>query len=174
MPTPQSSQLVPDSVAKKNLSQFVGFEIAGQQYAFRIEQIQEIVILEQVTKTPQVADYVEGVSNLRGSIIPIINLRMLFGLDAKPADGETRTIVVNVGERTMGCTVDQVTQVMRIPEESIQPAPETVTSNGATYISGFARHNGRLLILLNIDELLDPRKLDQVRQAAAPDWPRQG
>jgi purine-binding chemotaxis protein CheW len=157
---------VTSSVAKRNSSQFVGFQLAGQEYAFRIEQIQEIVILQQVTKTPQVPEYVEGVSNLRGSIIPIINLRSLFGLEPKTADADTRTIVVNVGARTMGCTVDLVSQVMRIPEENIQAAPETVTSGGAHYIAGFARHNGRLMILLDIDELLDPTKLDQVQQAA--------
>lgn len=154
---------------KRNTSQFVGFQIAGQEYAFRIEQIQEIVILEQVTKTPQVPAYVEGVSNLRGSIIPIINLRKLFGLEPKAVDAETRTVVVNVGERTMGCMVDMVSQVMRIPEENMQPAPETVTANGAHYISGFARQNGRLMILLDIDELLDPGKLEQVSQAAIQD-----
>ena len=145
---------------KKNSSQFVGFQVAGQEYAFRIEQIQEIVILDQVTRTPQVPEYVEGVSNLRGSIIPIINLRKLFGLEPKPADSETRTIVVNVGQRTMGCTVDMVSQVLRIPQENIQPAPETVTADGAHYISGFAKLEGRLMILLDIDELLDPEQLD--------------
>ncbi len=108
----------------KNTSQFVGFEIDGQQYAFRIEQIQEIVILDQVTPTPQVATHVEGVSNLRGEIIPIVNLRKLLGLPSKPKDGETRTIVVNVGDRTMGCTVDSVSQVIRISNENIQPAPK--------------------------------------------------
>lgn len=166
MSTRQSANLLSQSpAAKKNLSQFVGFQVAGQEYAFRIEQIQEIVILERVTKTPQVPEYVEGVSNLRGSIIPIINLRKLFGLEPKPVDGETRTIVVNVGQRTMGCTVDMVSQVMRIPEEEIQPAPETVTANGAGYVAGFARQNGRLMIVLDIDELLDPTKLDQVGQS---------
>jgi len=175
MPAPQPANVGSPSVAKhKNSSQFVGFQIANQEYAFRIEQIQEIVILDQVTKTPQVPNYVEGVSNLRGSIIPIINLRNLFGLDPKPVDSETRTIVVNVGERTMGCTVDMVSQVVRINEETIQPAPETVTAGGANYIAGFARQNGRLMILLDIDELLDPRKLEQVNQAALPDLPRQG
>ena len=144
-------------------SQYVGFEVDGQHYAFQIEQIQEIVILEQVTRTPQVADYIEGVSNLRGSIIPIINLRRLFGLDPKPSDGETRTIVVNVGERTMGCTVDAVSQVIRIPEESIQPAPDTVTVDGANYVFGFAKLDDCLVILLDIDELLSPDRLDQVR-----------
>jgi purine-binding chemotaxis protein CheW len=157
------------AAAKKNSSQFVGFQLAGQEYAFRIEQIQEIVILKQVTTTPQVPDFVEGVSNLRGSIIPIINLRRLFGLEPKPHDGETRTIVVNVGSRTMGCTVDMVSQVMRIPEENIQAAPETITAGGAHYIAGFARHNGRLTILLDIDELLDPAKLDKVGIAGMPD-----
>jgi purine-binding chemotaxis protein CheW len=151
--------------SRKNSSQFVGFQLAGQDYAFRIEQIQEIVILDKVTKTPQVPEYVEGVSNLRGTIIPIINLRKLFGLEPRPVDSETRTIVVNVGARTMGCTVDMVSQVLRIPEEEIQPAPETVTANGAGYIAGFARQEGRLMILLDIDELLDPARLDQVSQA---------
>ena len=117
---------------RRNTSQFVGFELDGQAYAFRIDQIQEIVILNQVTKTPQVPDFVEGVANLRGSIIPIINLRKLFRLTPRESDGNTRTIVVNVGERTMGCTVDLVSQVIRIPEENIQSAPETVTGNGAT------------------------------------------
>jgi purine-binding chemotaxis protein CheW len=175
MSTRQLPNVVTHAVAKKtNSSQFVGFQIAGQDYAFRIEQIQEIVILDKVTKTPQVPDYVEGVSNLRGSIIPIINLRKLFGLEPKPVDAETRTIVVNVGQRTMGCTVDMVSQVVRVPEEEIRPAPETVTAGGANYIAGFARQKDRLMILLDLDELLDPSKLDQVGQAAMPDISRQG
>ena len=147
----------------KNSSQFVGFQVADQEYAFRIEQIQEIVVLDQVTKTPQVPDYCEGVSNLRGSIIPIINIRKLFGLEPKPADGETRIIVVNVEDRTIGCTVDMVSQVIRIPDENIQPAPEAVTADGADYISGFARMDGRLVILLDINRLLDPQQLDRLR-----------
>ncbi len=163
-PTDSVSSSAATADEKKTSSQFVGFQIDDQEYAFRIEQIQEIVILDQVTRTPQVPDYCEGVSNLRGSIIPIINLRMLFGLEPKPADGETRTIVVNVGDRTMGCMVDMVSQVIRIPEESIQPAPATVTADGAHYIVGFAKLDGRLVILLDIDELLNPEQLDRVKQ----------
>jgi purine-binding chemotaxis protein CheW len=146
---------------RKNYSQFVGFHIDGQQYAFRIEQIQEIVILDQVTQTPQVADCVEGVSNLRGAIIPIINLRKLFGLDPKPPDGDTRTIVVNVGQRTIGCTVDAVSQVIRISEDSIQPAPDAVTAGGANYTWGFTKLDDGLVVLLDIDELLAPERLER-------------
>jgi purine-binding chemotaxis protein CheW len=149
---------------KTKVSQFVGFEVGGQSYAFRIEQIREIVILDQVTQTPQVADYVEGVTNLRGAIIPIINLRKLFGLDPKPADADTRTIVVNVGEQTMGCTVDTVSQVIRIPEEDIQLPPESVRAGGANYISGFAKLDDRLVVLLDINELLNPEKLGRTHR----------
>ena len=157
---PDSSQSAALS-EKQNTSQFVGFQIDEQQYAFRIEQIQEIIILDQITQTPQVADCVEGVSNLRGAIIPIINVRKLLGLAPKPTDSDTRTIVVNVGGRTMGCTVDSVSHVIRIPEESIQPAPDTVTGEGAHYISGFAKQDDRLVILLDIDELLRPERLGE-------------
>lgn len=156
-----------ESMAKaKSSMQFVGFRLADQEYAFRIEQIQEIVIPDRVTRMPQVPDYVEGVSNLRGTIIPIINLRRLFDLEHKEKDDETRTIVANVGPKTIGCTVDAVTQVIRIAPEQIQPAPEIVRTEGASYIAGFAKLESRLVVLLEIDELLDPAKMEQVRQIA--------
>src|SRR5215469_3028084 len=82
--------------ARKSM-QFVGFRLGEQEYAFRIEQIQEILIPDRVTQMPQVPDYVQGVSNLRGTIIPIISLRRLFDLEPKAKDEETRTIVANVG-----------------------------------------------------------------------------
>ncbi len=157
-----------DSVStSKKSSQFVGFFIDGQEYAFPIQQIQEIVMPGKVTRTPQVADYVEGVSNLRGTIIPIISLRRLFGFEPKPTDEATRTVVVNVGKRTMGCVVDSVTQVIRIPQETIQPPPEVVVGRETAYISGFAKLNDRLLVVLNIDELLHPEKLDDVQRLAS-------
>jgi purine-binding chemotaxis protein CheW len=169
---PEQPALNPTAAAmveKESASQFVGFQLAEQEYAFHIGKIREIVIIDQVTEVPQVPHFVDGVTNLRGAIIPIINLRKLFGLESKPTDSETRTIVVNVGERTMGCTVDMVSQVMRISNEDIQAAPDTVTADGANYISGFAKLGERLLIILDIEQLLDPDKLEQVRQVAPLD-----
>jgi purine-binding chemotaxis protein CheW len=167
----KTSNVVSDNLTR-NVAQFVAFRIENQTYAFRIEQIQEIVILSQVTKTPQVPEYVEGVANLRGSIIPIVNLRKLFSLEPKPVDEDTRTIVVNVGQRTIGCTVDTVTQVFRIARDAIHAAPETVTGHGAGYISGFARVGEQLIVLLEVEELLDPRKLDQVYKLPMPELSR--
>ena len=150
--------------SEKDFAQFVGFQIDGQDYAFRIEQIQEIVILDKVTAVPQAPDFCEGVSNLRGAIIPIINLRKLFGLKPMPPDSETRTIVVNVGEQTMGCTVDMVSQVIRIPQDSIQATPDAVVSDGVDYVIGFAKPDGRLLVLVDIDRLLGSGRIEHVRQ----------
>lgn len=156
----------------RNVAQFVAFKIENQTYAFRIEQIQEIVILSQITRTPQVPEYVEGVANLRGSIIPIVNLRKLFGLEPKPIDADTRTIVVNIGKRVIGCTVDTVTQVVRIVQDAVHAAPDTVTGHGASYIAGFARINDQLIVLLEVDELLDPQKLEQVSKISLPGFPK--
>lgn len=164
----RSNPALSEAMAKAKTSmQFVGFRLAEQEYAFRIEQIQEIVIPDRVARIPQVPDYVEGVTNLRGTIIPIINLRRLFDMEYRECDEATRTIVANVGGRTIGCTVDAVSQVIRISPEQIQPAPEIVRSEGAKYIAGFAKLDARLIILLEIDELLDPSKMDQVKQIAS-------
>jgi purine-binding chemotaxis protein CheW len=154
----------------QSVTQFVAFRLGNQGYAFRIEQIQEIVILDRITKTPQVPDYVEGVANLRGTIIPIINLRRLFGMEPKPVDSETRTIVVNVGTRTIGCTVDTVSQVVRISADAIHAAPETITGLGVNYIAGFARVDEQLIVILEIDELLEPQKLEQVSKTVLPEF----
>ena len=146
--------------------QFVGFRLADQQYIFRIERIQEIVIPASIARVPEVPPYVDGVSNLRGTIIPIINLRTLFKLPRKENDAETRTIVVNVGSRTMGCTVDAVSRVMRVPLDQIQPAPDSVSTTGRRFIEGFARVDNNLFILLDVDQLLDPANLEEVHRAS--------
>jgi purine-binding chemotaxis protein CheW len=146
--------------------QFVGFELAGQKYAFRIERIQEIVIPSGLTRVPEVPRYLDGVSNLRGTIIPIINLRVLFGLDPRDIDADTRTVVVNVGPRTMGCNVDSVSRVMRVAADQIQPAPDAVMASGRRYIAGFARVGDELFILLDVDQLLDPANLDEVHRVS--------
>lgn len=156
----------PAAVSAAGSSQVVGFELAGQKYAFRIERIQEIITPGKLTVIPEVPAYIAGVSNLRGTIIPVVNLRLLFGLPDRAIDADTRTIVVNVGTRIMGCTVDTVSQVMRINADQIHPAPTTVAAGGPRYIEGFARVNDDLLILLDVDNLLDPTTLEEVHHVS--------
>jgi len=150
---------------RKDMAQFVEFEVNDQRYAFPIGEIREIVILKSITPTPQVPSFVDGVTNLRGDIIPIINLRALFGMPFRPVDEETRTIVVNVGNRTIGCTVDMVTRVLRVEKASIARAPDTIVADGRTYIRGFVTVNERLVIVLDVAELLGPEHMKAAQDA---------
>ena len=158
----------PADVKQAASAQFVGFEIAGQKYLFRIERIQEIITPASVTRVPDVPAYVVGVSNLRGTIIPVIDLRLLFGLQARESNAHTRTIVVNVGNRTMGCMVDAVSQVIRIPVDQIHATPDTVVADRQRSVEGFARAGDDLFILLDADSLLDPAGLAGIHRAGVP------
>ena len=163
MPHPSSS---PDA-SSAGSSQCVGFELDGQKCLFHIERIQEIITPGRLTRLPDVPAYVIGVSNLRGAIIPVIDLRLLFGLPAREPGADTRTIIVNVGNRTMGCTVDAVSQVIRIPAEQIRPTPDSIAAEGQRFVEGFARSGDDLYIVLDADCLLDPASLASVSRAGA-------
>ena len=145
--------------------QFVGFEVAGQTYAFPIEQIQEIVVLEQITRLPQVPDFIDGVSNLRGSIIPVVNLRGLMGYPQVDDRSTDRIVVVTVGDRIIGCRVDGVSQVNHFSDDQIQTPPDLVTPKGGQYLLGLVQRESEVIVLLNADELLEPSKLDAVHQS---------
>ncbi len=135
--------------------QLVGFRLDNEDYGIAITKIQEIILMKPITRIPQVPDFIEGLINLRGSVIPIINLRKRFGLAVREVDDETRTIVVNIHDKTVGCKVDAVTQVMRINRDQIQPPPLSVLAVSHQYIEGLARLDDRLMIILDIDRLFD-------------------
>jgi purine-binding chemotaxis protein CheW len=137
------------------VTQFVGFRLDNEDYAIAITKIQEIILMKPITRIPEVPAFIEGLINLRGSVIPIVNLRKRFGLPPREVDDETRTIVVNIHDKTVGCIVDAVTQVMRINRDQIQPPPLSVLAISHQYIAGLARLEDRLLIMLDIDKLFD-------------------
>src|SRR6516165_4960371 len=141
--------------ADNAIIQLVGFRLDNEDYAIAITKIQEIILMKPITRIPQVPDFIEGLINLRGSVIPVVNLRKRFGLLPREVDDETRTIVVNVHDKTVGCIVDAVTQVMRINRDQIQPPPLSVLAVAHQYIAGLARLEDRLLIILDIDQLFD-------------------
>lgn len=135
------------------VSQFVGFRLGDEDYAIAITKIQEIILMKPITRLPQAPDYIEGLINLRGAVIPVVNLRKRFGLPALEVDDETRTIVVNVQDRTVGCVVDAVTRVMRLNREQIQPSPLGTVAESGRYVAGLARIDERLLIVLDVERL---------------------
>lgn len=134
--------------------QFVGFRLGDEDYAIAITKIQEIILMKPITRLPQAPPCIEGLINLRGAVIPVVNLRKRFDLPPREVDDETRTIVVNVHDKTVGCVVDAVTRVMRINADQIQPSPLGSAGESCRYVSGLARLDERLLIMLDVEKLL--------------------
>jgi len=119
-----------------------------------------------ITRIPQSPDYVKGVINLRSTVIPVIDLRMRFGLPAKETTDESRILVVTVDEQTIGVIVDAVDEVLRISQDQISPPPPTVESLGRNYLTGLAKLDDRLLILLDIDKFLGEEAKEALAAAA--------
>lgn len=134
--------------------QLVTFKLGNEEYAVDILKVQEINRMVEITSIPNAPSYVEGVINLRGKVIPVINLRKKFGLDSKEMDSQSRIMVVDIGS-TVGLIVDSVSEVLRLSSDTIEPPPPMTAGNGSSeYIKGVGKLTDRLLILLDIEELL--------------------
>ena len=134
--------------------QLVTFNLGNEEYAVDILKVQEINRMAGITSLPNAPSYVEGVINLRGKVIPVINLRKRFGLDSKEMDSHSRIMVVDVGT-TIGLIVDSVSEVLRLSSDTVEPPPPMTASNGSSeYIKGVGKLEDRLLILLDIEKLL--------------------
>lgn len=135
--------------------QLVSFNIGTEEFGVEILKVQEINRMVEITKVPQAPHYVEGVINLRGKVIPIIDLRKRFNLDVKEYDKNTRIVVVDISGSIMGMIVDAVSEVLRLPSSTIEPPPEIVTGLNAEYIKGVAKLEDRLLIFLDLSRVID-------------------
>jgi len=134
--------------------QLVTFNLGNEEYAVDILKVQEINRMVEITSIPKARSYVEGVINLRGKVIPIINLRKRFGLDSKELNSHSRIIVVDIGT-SIGLIVDSVSEVLRLSSDTVEPPPPMTAGNGsAEYIKGVGKLPDRLLILLDIEKLL--------------------
>ena len=141
---------------KETLMQRVGFMIGKELFGVDILMVQEIIRDTPITSIPDSPDFIEGVINLRGNIIPIIDLRKRLNLsiDMKPKE-DIWIIILNVKGRVTGFIVDLVTQVLKVPSESIKPPPELVVAGlKSQYISGVCKIDKRLLIMLDFDRIL--------------------
>lgn len=124
------------------------------EYGVPITKVQEIITMAKPTKLPQAPEFVEGIINLRGKIIPIIDLKKRFQMGASEFTTETRSVVVEVTGQTIGIIVDEVSEVLRLSEDNIEPAPTIVGGIAADYLTGVGKVDGRLLVLLDMDRIL--------------------
>jgi purine-binding chemotaxis protein CheW len=135
------------------LLQLVTFRLAEEEYALDILTVREINRMMEITRVPRSPDFIEGVVNLRGNVIPIIDLRKRFGLPPREPDKSTRIIVTEIGRRVVGFIVDTVTEVLRIRSDTVEP-PSEITGIDAEYIKGVGKVEDRLLILLDVEKVL--------------------
>ncbi|MBI4804786.1 MAG: chemotaxis protein CheW [Desulfovibrio sp.] len=136
------------------LLQLVTFTISNEEFGLDILRVQEIIRTMEITKVPRAPDFVEGVINLRGKVIPIIDLRKRFGMESKKHDSQTRIIVVEIHSMIVGFVVDSVSEVLRIQSSTVEPPPAVVSGVESEYISGVGKLEDRLLILIDLDKLL--------------------
>jgi len=133
--------------------QLVTFRLASEEYGLPITKVREINRLVPVTKLPQTPSFMEGIINLRGRIIPVIDLRKRFEMSVAAHDDDTRIIIVDISGQIVGVTVDAVVEVVRLNTGNIEPSPANVVVD-AQYIEGVGKIDDRLIILLNIDKVL--------------------
>ena len=145
---------IKDSKRVSEILQLVGFLIGNEEFAVDILKVQEINRIAQITKVPNSPDFVEGVINLRGKVIPILDLRIRMGMEKKGHDSRTRIIVVEIKEKTIGFIVDEVTEVLRIPRDVIEAPPDLVSAQKSEFITGVGKLEDRLLILLDLDKII--------------------
>lgn len=147
-------------------SEFLVFSLGDEEYAVDILKVQEIRGYENVTRIANAPDFIKGVTNLRGVIVPIVDLRIKFHLDKVEYGGQTVVIVVNVAERVVGIVVDGVSDVMTLSPDQIKPAPEFGVALSSDYLSGLGSLDDRMLVLVDIDKLLTSEEMALVDRTA--------
>ena len=144
------------------LLQLATFSLGNEEFGVDILKIQEIIRFMDITRVPRAPHFVEGVINLRGKVIPIIDMRKRFGMEPRTHDKDTRIIVIEACEMVVGFIVDAVSEVLRISTDTVENPPSIVAGMDSEYISGVGKLEDRLLILLDLDKLMQNTSLEVV------------
>jgi purine-binding chemotaxis protein CheW len=140
---------------QKTQEPYIIFELAGTSYGLPSRQVQQMEMVEDFTPVPNAPNYVEGLVFLRGQVIPAINLRVRFGFEKTSYDLRTRLVVVQVGGRSVGLIVDSAREFVLVPSRTIQPPPEAVSGLSGRYLEGVATLGERMVLILNVEEVLN-------------------
>jgi purine-binding chemotaxis protein CheW len=138
--------------------QLVVFTLDSESYGVDISKVSGIERMQEITRVPRTPEFVEGVINLRGRVIPVVHLRKLFFLSEGEITKETRIVVVDIDGEPIGVHVDEVTEVLTIPTDSVEPPSSVITSADSDYLLGIAKLEGRMIILLDLDKVLSGKQ----------------
>jgi len=147
-------------------NQLVVFDLANEHYGVDIGAVESIIKMQEITVVPRAPRFVEGVTNLRGAVLPVIDLRKRFGLPAEQTTRETRIVVAEIGGISAGMVVDGVSEVLRVPEEAVEPPSPLVMTVDSAFITGIAKVNERLVILLNLSKVLSLEEQSTLQEMA--------
>jgi purine-binding chemotaxis protein CheW len=134
--------------------QLVVFKLGNEFYGVNIEAVESIIKMQSITVVPQAPEYVEGVTNLRGTVLPVIDLRKRFGIGHDSISKDSRIIVVTADHIKVGMIVDAVSEVLEIGQDAIEPPPAIATTLNSAFITGIAKSSDQLVILLDLSQVL--------------------
>ena len=143
--------------------QLVSFFLGDEEYAIDVLKVQGIDRVSEITRVPRAPDFVQGVINLRGKIVPIIDLRSRIGLPPKEADRNSRVIVVDMGREVVGLRVDGVREVLRVPASVVEPPPDMTNAESNEFVEGMGKLEDRIILILNVDKILDSSERQALR-----------
>jgi purine-binding chemotaxis protein CheW len=146
--------------------QVVGFRIGREMFGLPIAMVREIVRVPEITSVPNAPDYIEGVINLRGRIIPIVDLRKRFGQKSSEPNKKNRIIVVELGARAFGLIVNSASEVLRLSPSEIEEPRNVFQEGELDYVTGVGKLNGRLVILLDVNRILERGELRNIEEVA--------
>ena len=146
--------------------QLVGFRIGKETFGVPIHLVHEIVRLPEITAVPDAPEYIEGVINLRGKIVSIVDLRKRFGETRIEASRKNRILVAEIEKKMVGLIVDAASEVIRLPESEIEAPPEVFQDNELKYVTGVGKLNGRLVILIDLTKILQKGELRRLGDMA--------
>ncbi|MBN1537702.1 MAG: chemotaxis protein CheW [Anaerolineales bacterium] len=147
--------------------QLVVFELANECYGVDIGMVEGIIKMQGITAVPHAPSFVEGVTNLRGAVLPVIDLRKRFNLPPVNITKDSRIVTISIDTIKVGMIVDAVSEVLRVPEDAIEPTPPIVTTVDSAFITGIAKIDGRLIILLDLGKVLSLNEQEKLAALSA-------
>ena len=165
--TPSSSTAVPRGASASKTLEFLAFTLGQEEYGIDIQKVQELRGYDAVTRIANAPEHIKGVVNLRGIIVPIIDMRIKFNLGTPTYDQFTVVIILNMASRVMGMVVDSVSDVITLSPEQVKPAPEMGSVLDTDYLIGLGTLDERMLILIDIDRLMSSSEMGLIEKMAA-------